>query len=1073
MTMFPNIGDELLEDEKVIIQKPKLKSPEVIIKIGSVKVTALIDTGSVINGISEDWYNKNKAEIGKFEILGVNNTVIIGAVGKRSRNIRKQIMCQVDLNGHVSDCVFLIIPHLICDCIIGMQYLQQEGCLINIPKKYMVCEQTNSGRDNNEPQKMVNHIPLLNVMTEEEGENIEERIQEKLREVNGIGNEHLEQLQRILMENKSVFSKRPGRITQYQHQIQFTDRTYFFQKGWPVPIKYREAVDGEIDRMLKYNIIERAQTPYINPMVTVIKKDGTVRLCLDARRLNSVIVPDHEGPISINELLASCPRMNVMSTIDLTSSFWQIPLKEECRDYTGFLYNGRCYRYVVTPFGLSTSLSGLTRGLDTVLEKEVKDFTIIYVDDCLCYSQDITTHLNHLEALLRNFKNVNLTINLEKTHFFRKEINYLGFCLTTEGIRTTPEKVAAILNFPSPKNPKQLKGFLGLTNYYNRFTAKYAEYTQPLLHLLQKGVKFKWSPQHEEQFKVIKQLFIKTVMLKFPYPGRRYFLQTDASDYAYGGQLYQLDNNNEIAVVAFTSKTFKAAQRNYFTTEKELLALVECLKKFRVYILGQPLTVITDNKAITFLQKCHLNNARMTRWILSIQEYQFEIIHCKGKENIIADILSRYPEDQNDTTNFEVHHEYHIYRIQQQLSSETKKNLRNLSKLQLVDDKLNKLIDNITNNKNNNLCNMYKIEKGQLYRKCKGYWKAYIPEGMCQTLIKEIHELYGHIGPTKLYKTLKEGFTMDSMMKKIKQFTKVCDTCQKYKDTCNRNLVGETQPMLPEKRGELVSVDYYGPLPTSTGNVKYIFVIVDNFTKFAKLYAVRSATTAASVRRLKQYIAEYGKPDAVLSDNGTQFTSKKWVKELQQLQIKPKFTAVRNPCTNIVERWNRQLGNLFRVFAGEKHTKWAMYIPIIEACLNEVYQETIEMTPWEAQFGKKPRRIWEQYLHGSTKDEASVDTKQIFLKIKEKTTRQADRINARNITSDFQIGDKVLVRAQNVSDATQGVVSKFCVLYEGPFIIKNKLGRATYELAECKHPSKIRGKFNIRQLKQYNSGTLT
>ena len=174
------------------------------------------------------------------------------------------------------------------------------------------------------------------------------------------------------------------------------------------------------------------------------------------------------------------------------------------------------------------------------LEDPVKENTIIYVDDCLCYSNDIKTHLVHLNLLLSNLRRANLTINLDKSQFFRQEIAYLGYRLTTEGVQATEEKVAAIRNFPVPRNQKQLKGFLGLTNFYNRFTAKYAETIQPLLDLLKKNKRFIWTSELDRCFKEVKDLFIETVILKFPKVNQRYFLQCDASKYAYGGQLYQL-----------------------------------------------------------------------------------------------------------------------------------------------------------------------------------------------------------------------------------------------------------------------------------------------------------------------------------------------------------------------------------------------------------------------------------------------------------------------------------------------------------------------------------------------------
>ena len=133
-----------------------------------------------------------------------------------------------------------------------------------------------------------------------------------------------------------------------------------------------------------------------------------------------------------------------------------------------------------------------------------------------------------------------------------------------------------------------------------------------------------------------------------------------------------------------------------------------------------------------------------------------------------------------------------------------------------------------------------------------------------------------------------------------------CDVCQRCKDSGNKLITGETRPILRSRKGELISMDYYGPLPVSSGGVRYLLVMVDNFTKYVELYALRRATTNATLKRLQQYITSHGKPHSILTDNGTQFTSRKWTQGLEQLSIKPKYTAIRNPCTNIAERWNRE-----------------------------------------------------------------------------------------------------------------------------------------------------------------------
>ena len=226
---------------------------------------------------------------------------------------------------------------------------------------------------------------------------------------------------------------------------------------------------------------------------------------------------------------------------------------------------------------------------------------------------------------------------------------------------------------------------------------------------------------------------------------------------------------------------------------------------------------------------------------------------------------------------------------------------------------------------------------------------------------------------------------------------------------------------------------------------------------------------AATIRRVRHYIGEVGKPNAILTDNGTQFTSKQWVKGLNELQIKPKYTAIRNPCTNLAERVNRILGNLFRIFVGDQHTKWSRFITTIEICINETYHDTIELTPYEAQFGRRPTRIWEKYINQEVSGDSIPDDHQIFVKMKMKREKHANKMNEANKTTKFKIGDLVLIRTYCQSDAVQRKIDKICELYSGPYKVKQVLGKATYILVECSDEQKVRGKFNIRQLKRYYS----
>lgn len=1011
-----------------------------------------------MNGVSEQWYECNKDRLGHFEILPLAGTTVRGAFGTKSKIIKKQILLRVNIKDFVDDIVFLVIPNLSRECILGIELLKTANCIINFKEnKIILCNNTTN---------VIDEYDTLDISElEEVDKHHNVNFINAAREITTLDEEQQHQLIKILQDHARVFRDEPGRISGYEHELRVVDETPFFQKSWPIPLAHQAKVDQEIKRMMEFGVIERSNSQYINPLVTVIKKDGSVRLCLDARKLNSVTIPDYEGTAPINEILMHCEGTKFMSSIDLKNSFWQVPLSHKSRDYTGFLYKGRTYRFTVTPFGLKTSSASLARGLDTVLPEEVKKFTLIYVDDCLVISKNIEEHMRHLKLLLQNLYNANITVNFQKSQFFRKEISYLGYQLSTDGITTDSSKISAILNYPRPKNHKQLKGFLGLTNFYNRFTNKYAATTQPLLQLLKKDRNFKWNQEYNQHFENVKKLFINTVVLKHPNPNRPYFLQTDASSYALGGQLYQYDDENNVAVIAFTSRTFKGAEQNYHTTEKELLSIIHCLNKFRLYLLGNKFTIVTDNKALTFLQKCHLTNARMTRWILSMQEYDFDIIHCKGKENIVADMLSRNPEDIDIIE--DGHEGLEINDIAIKVSKDCINNIKQLGRLQREDDKINKIIETLSKSNNSRYKDKYKYHKNVLYRNEKGKWKLYVPQLIKGQIITEFHNAYGHGGIQRTIKMFKEYFTTDQLIKTTKEIIRSCDLCQRCKDN-NRQCHGETKAIVPSEKGELISADYYGPLMTSSAGVKYILVLVDNFTKFVKLYSLRRATTYTTLKKIKEYVDQYGKPMNMLTDNGTQFTTPKWKEGLAALGIKARLTSIRSPCTNVAERINRQLGNLFRMFMRGTHSGWARHLKLIEHCINESYHDTIGTTPYEAQFNTKPLRNWTKFIDKEViTDEPCITASKIHLRIKEKRQKAADEQNNKTKLTTFGTGDKVLLKTCPISEAVNKIVAKFCDLYEGPYIVRERIGKSTYILVFPENSKKVRGKFNVRLLKKY------
>ena len=1067
--------EELLEESEEVGVTKRTKCYVANILIGGVLTTALIDTGAEVTCLSEEFVNENKGRLQVCPTLPVNGVTLVGPMGGKAIRLKEQIYADVQLPNHLIQVVFLVVPKLSRPCIIGIDLLDEFRSQIDLDNKiisFPLLEGKPSIRIMNEettkpPKKETRIINSISKL----GNNVEvskEEIRTKIQETNLINSNEKKQLEDLLWKHKAVFRKTPGRLTTYQHRLLVKENQAFIGKSYPVPIAYRDKVDQEIKRMLEMGIIQRSSSPYINPIVPVIKKDGTVRLCLDARKLNDILLEDWECPEPAEILFQRCKGIKVMSSLDMTSSFWQVPLEENSKQYTAFQYRGKSYEFNVVPFGLKTSTAALVRGLDKALQG-IGNHIISFVDDTLVTSESVQQHLEHIEELLTRLEKNNLTLNLNKSNFFKKETKFLGFIITTEGIKPDPDKVQGITDFPTPKNVKQLRGFLGLVNFYSKFSSKHAEETVPLLHLIKKGVPWKWDENMQGHFNRVKQLFSKSITLYFPDPKKSYYLETDASNYALGAILYQKNQRQEKEIITLASRTLKGPELSYFTTEKELLAIVWALQKFRTYLQGAHIINRTDHMALTFLKTCKFTNARLTRWILAIQDYDITIEHCPGKENIAADLLSRqHPEKDwekgRDITQITIN------ALKYEWPSELENDLKNIQILQREDMRVNRIIQTLE--KDTKQASRFSINKGILCQKSIEGERIYLPIKTLKKLIWECHVAYGHTGADKNYKIIKEHFYYPRLAKIIRQILSTCDSCQRNKITTKSSsfILESVQPGEPL---ELLSIDFFGPLVKTKYGYEYILVVMDTFTKYTKLYPLRKATSKATIRKIDDFIKNIGKPQKILTDQGTQFTSNKWKEALKEREIKLILTSIRHPQANMVERVNRELARFFRTFLPvDRHESWYNWIEEIETILNESYHDTIEITPHEALLGTKPKRIWEEWIpqmeYKRSQNSQTELTRIIREKIKTKGERRNTRINKDKIALTFEPGDLVLVKACNVANAAAGKVAKFLSLYEGPYKVKKRIARNTYILSSTE-TERERGQFHAVDLKLYRT----
>ena len=443
--------------------------------------------------------------------------------------------------------------------------------------------------------------------------------------------------------------------------------------------------------------------------------------------------------------------------------------------------------------------------------------------------------------------------------------------------------------------------------------------------------------------------------------------------------------------------------------------------------------------------------------------------HCPGKENVAADLLSRLHPGKEWEKNKNIT-QIRINALKYKCSDELKMDLENIEQLQKADLRINKIIRRIRENEED--VTRFTINKGILCHKTPEGEQIYLPIKTLKILIWECHTAYGHTGAEKNYRIIKEHFYYPRLAKIIRQTLSTCDSCQRNKiTTMAPTFIQESvQPVVPL---ELISIDFFGPLVKTRYGYEHILVIIDTFTKYTKLYPLKRATCNATVGKIDQFIKNIGKPQKILSDRGTQFTSRKWKEALEQREIKMILTSIRHPQANMVERVNRELARLFRTLLPEdRHDSWYNYIEEIETILNESHHDTIEMTPHEALLGEKPKRIWEKWIppvkYNKILRNQTELTRIVRERIKSKGEKRNARINRDKIELTFQSGDLVLVKACNVANAAAGKVAKFLSLYEGPYEVKKKIARNTYVLSNTK-TDRERGVFHAANLKPYRT----
>ena len=451
----------------------------------------------------------------------------------------------------------------------------------------------------------------------------------------------------LILDYHDIFAVSEKSLTQtgvVEHCIDTGDAQPIKQKSYRHAYSQKPVISEHVNQMLSKNVIEKSNSPWSSPVVLVGKKDGSIRFCIDFRKLNAVTKKDTFPLPRIDETLEVLGNATVFSTLDIFSGFGQVPMKPGDKEKTAFVCSDGLFQFNVMPFGLSNAPATFQRMMEVVLSGLQFERCLVYIDDVIVFGDSYDSHYKNLEAVFQRLRKANLKLKGKKCSFLKKEATYLDHVLTAGGIKPDPSKTDKVQNFPTPKTVTEVKSFLGLTSYYRRFIQNFANMAYPLNRLTKKGAKFEWTRECVDGFEILKAKLCSAPVLRQPNFKHQFVLQTDASNVGIGAVLTQFIDDEEHPV-AFASRQLSDAEFKYATIEKEALAIKWGIQYFRPYLYGTSFKVQTDHNPLRWLNNMKDTSQRLGRWALMLQEYDFEIEYRKGSSNANADCMSRMPKE--------------------------------------------------------------------------------------------------------------------------------------------------------------------------------------------------------------------------------------------------------------------------------------------------------------------------------------------------------------------------------------------------------------------------------------------